>query len=150
MNYQVHLNHHTIDSLGIDLKVVRRWVASFLETKDGVARAFDIDEWQLEPLHKKVREMIANGYYPTRSGDVQFILKPHHIDGGSAGTTHGLWNSYDSHIPLLWLGWNIRPGKTHREVYMTDIASTLAAMLRIEAPGGSVGTVITELSQHVK
>lgn len=89
--------------------------------------------------------MLANGYYPSRSGDIQVVLKPGYIDGGSTGTTHGLWNPYDSHIPLVWYGWKIPVGKTHRETYMTDIAPTLAALLHIQEPNGNVGTVITEL-----
>ena len=64
---------------------------------------------------------------------------------GTTGTTHGLWNPYDAHIPLLWYGWGIKQGKTNREIYMTDIAPTLAALLRIQMPGGSIGTVITEV-----
>jgi phosphopentomutase len=61
------------------------------------------------------------------------------------GTTHGLWNPYDSHIPMLWYGWGIRKGKTNRETYMTDITPTLAAMLKIQMPNGSVGKVIEEV-----
>jgi hypothetical protein len=48
---------------------------------------------------------------------------------------------------LVWYGWNIKPGKTNREVYMTDIAPTLAAMLRIQMPGGSIGHAIEEVSK---
>jgi hypothetical protein len=33
----------------------------------------------------------------------------------------------------------------NREVYMTDIAATLAALLHIQAPNGSVGKVIEEV-----
>jgi predicted AlkP superfamily pyrophosphatase or phosphodiesterase len=147
-NYQVHLDHRLADSLKIDIKAVRKWIAAFLETKEAVARAFDIDEVMTEPMPKKVREMIANGHYPTRAGDVQFIIKPHWIDGGSAGTTHGLWNTYDAHIPLLWYGWGVKQGKLNREVYMSDIAPTLAAMLKIQMPGGSVGDVIVEVMKN--
>jgi phosphopentomutase len=95
-------------------------------------------------MPQKAREMIANGYFPSRSGDVQYILKPHWIDGRGTGTTHGLWYPYDSHIPLLFYGWGIRQGRLNRETYMTDIAPTIAALLRIQMPGGSVGHVITE------
>jgi hypothetical protein len=52
---------------------------------------------------------------------------------------------YDSHIPLLWMGWGIKHGETHREVYMTDIATTLAALLKIQMPNGNVGKVISEV-----
>jgi predicted AlkP superfamily pyrophosphatase or phosphodiesterase len=143
-NYQVHLDHRLMDSLKIDVKAVKDWIAGFLETKESIARAFDVNEVMLEPMPKIAREMIANGYFPTRSGDVQFILKPHWIDGRGTGTTHGTWYPYDTHIPLLFYGWGIRQGRLNRETYMTDIAPTIAALLRIQMPGGSVGHVITE------
>jgi predicted AlkP superfamily pyrophosphatase or phosphodiesterase len=144
-NYQIHLDHKLMDSLKIDAKAVKKWIARFLETKETISRAFDIDDVMLEPMPDKIREMIASGYYPTRSGDVQYILKPHWIDGGVAGTTHGLWNPYDSHIPLLFYGWGIRQGKLNRETYMTDVAPTLAALLHIQMPGGCIGHVIPEV-----
>jgi hypothetical protein len=43
------------------------------------------------------------------------------------------------------MGWNVKPGKLYRETYMTDIAPTVAAMLRIQMPNGSIGKVIAEL-----
>lgn len=144
-NYQIHLDHRLMDSLKINVKAVKDWIVAYLEKKEPIARAFDLDQVMLEPMPQKAREMFANGYFPTRSGDVLFMLKPHWIDGGTRGTTHGLWYPYDSHIPLLWYGWGIKQGKSHREVYMTDIAPTLAALLNIQMPGGSVGQVITEV-----
>ena len=90
--------------------------------------------------------MIENGYYPPRCGDIQIIFKSNYMENYSpTGTTHGMWNPYDSHIPLLWYGWGIKPGKTNRETYMTDIAPTLAALLRIQMPSGTIGTVINEV-----
>ena len=133
-NYQIHLDHRLMDSLKIDAKAVKDWIAKFLETKETIARAFDVSEVMLEPMPQKAREMIANGYFPSRSGDVQYILKPHWIDGRGTGTTHGLWYPYDSHIPLLFYGWGIKQGRLNRETYMTDIAPTIAAMLRIQMP----------------
>ena len=82
-----------------------------------------------------------------RSGDMQFVVKPSYLDGAVTGTTHGLWNPYDSHIPLLWYGWGINKGKTNRETYMTDIAPTIAALLHIQMPSGCVGKVITEVAK---
>ncbi|HEY0678361.1 MAG TPA: alkaline phosphatase family protein, partial [Chitinophagaceae bacterium] len=145
LNYQIHLNHSLVDSLKIDIKVLKEWIVAFLEKKESISRAFDITKVMLEPMPEKVREMIANGYYPSRSGDIAFLPKPHWIDGGTAGTSHALWNPYDSHIPLLWYGWGIRPGRSNREVYMTDIAPTVAALLRIQQPGGCIGKVIEEV-----
>jgi len=99
-------------------------------------------------LNAEIKKAVADGYYPPRSGDIQVILQPQYIGGqGRGGTTHGVWNPYDSHIPLLWYGWNIHPGKTNKEFYMTDIAPTIAAMLHIQMPSGSVGHVIEEASK---
>ena len=89
--------------------------------------------------------MMANGYLPARSGDIQIVLKPGYVSGNGNGTSHGLWNPYDSHIPLLWYGWGICKGKTNRETYMTDIAATTAALLHIQMPSGCIGKVIEEV-----
>jgi hypothetical protein len=91
--------------------------------------------------------MLTNGYNQKLSGDIQFIFKPQWFESWRTGTTHGLWNPYDAHIPLLWFGWNVKPGKTNREVYMTDIAATVAALLHIQMPNGSVGKVIEEVGR---
>ncbi len=44
------------------------------------------------------------------------------------------------------MGWGVKPGKTNRTTHMTDIAPTVAAMLRIQMPNGNVGHPITEVS----
>ncbi len=75
----------------------------------------------------------------------RLFLKPGYMSGSGVGTTHGSWNPYDAHIPLLWYGWKIKPGKTNREVYMTDIAPTISSMLHIQMPSGCVGKVIEEV-----
>jgi predicted AlkP superfamily pyrophosphatase or phosphodiesterase len=145
-NYQVVLNNKLISEAKLNREEIIQWIIGFLSKRNGVARVFEIDEMMETPLPAKVKEMLANGYYPPRGGDIQILLQPNWIEGfANGGTTHGLWNPYDSHIPLLWYGWGIKTGKTNRETYMTDITPTLAALLRIQMPNGSIGKVITEV-----
>ena len=144
-NYQVHLNHPLIDSLKADEAAIKKFIIKYLQKQEGIAQVFEISKLHETPLNKKVKERLANSYFPQRSGDIQFILHSHWIDGTGSGTTHGLWNPYDAQIPLLWYGWNIKPGKTNREVYMSDIAPTIAALLHIQMPSGCVGNVIEEV-----
>jgi predicted AlkP superfamily pyrophosphatase or phosphodiesterase len=145
-NYQLHLNHPALDSAKISKKDVTRWIVDKLAMDSGIARVFAIEDLYNVPLPSNIRSMLNNGYYPPRSGDIQIILKPGYIDAFSGtGTTHGLWNPYDSHIPLLWYGWGIKPGKTNKEVSMTDIAPTIAALLHIQMPSGCVGKPIEEV-----
>lgn len=146
-NYQVHFNDKLVDSLQIDKMKLKQVVIDYLVKLPEVTRAFDISQLASTTLPARQKEMLANGWYPNRGGDVQYILKPGYIDGGATGTTHGLWNPYDSHIPLLWYGWNVKKGSTNREVYMTDIAATLAAMLHIQVPSGCIGKVIEEIAR---
>ncbi len=147
-NYQVVLNHIAIDSIHMDNDKVIKSVINYLSTQPYVTRAFDLHELPETTLPEKLKQMVANGYYASRCGDIQFILKPGYIDGGKTGTTHGLWNPYDAHIPLLWYGWNIKPGSSTEEVYMTDIASTLAALLHIQMPNGCIGKPIPAILNH--
>lgn len=145
-NYQLHLNHPKLDSAKTNKKELIQWIVDRLSTEPGISRVFGLDDLNNVPLPPMVRKMLNNGYNPQRNGDIQVILLPHYIDAYSAtGTTHGLWNPYDSHIPLLWYGWGIKQGKTNKETYMTDIAPTLAAMLHIQMPSGCVGQVIEDV-----
>ncbi len=145
-NYQLHLDHVQLDSARINPNEILNWLQAELMKEPGIDRAFLLKDLNTVPLPAPVRKMLNNGYHPNRSGDLQIILKAGYIDAyGNTGTTHGLWNPYDTHIPLLWYGWGIKKGITHREVYMTDIAPTLAALLRIQMPSGNIGTVITEV-----
>lgn len=145
-NYQLHLNHTSLDSAKINEREVIDWIVKRLSTEIGIARVFAVEDLYQVPLASNIRSMLNNGYYPRRNGEIQIILQPNYIDAfANTGTTHGLWNPYDSHIPLLWYGWGIKPGKTNKETSMTDIAPTIAAMLRIQMPNGCVGHVITEV-----
>ena len=145
-NYQVYLNLLLIESSSLNITDIKNWVINYLEKQPGIERVLDMDDFYKVPLNTKMREMLSNGYNPARSGQIQMILQPQWIEGlGKVGTTHGLWNPYDSHIPLLWYGWGIKAGKTNRESYMTDIAPTLAALLHIQMPSGTVGKVIPEI-----
>jgi predicted AlkP superfamily pyrophosphatase or phosphodiesterase len=144
-NYQVYLNSNELEKQGKDLAAVKKAVIKALQAKPFIISVFETDKLAATTLAEPLKTMLANGYNPKRSGDIQFTLKPGYFDGGNKGTTHGLWNPYDAHIPCVFFGWGVKPGKTYRETYMTDIAPTIAAMLQIQMPNGSVGKVITEV-----
>lgn len=150
MNNQIIYNHQNGEFKKLDFTTVKASTITYLRSLEGFADAVDLARLSESTLPALQKEMITNGYNAQRSGDVYFILKPHWFDGGSTGTTHGSWGPYDSHIPLVFMGWNVKPGKTNQTYHMTDIAATLAAMLHIQMPSGSVGRAITELThQHM-
>lgn len=147
INYQLYIDYAVLQEGKIGLDDFKSWAVAELKHHPAIMSAFDLHELPETPIPAKIKNMLENGYNQKLSGDIQFVFNPGWFDGWDKGTTHGSWNPYDSHIPLLWYGWKIKPGKTNRETYMTDIAPTVAAMLRIQMPNGCVGHVIEEITK---
>ncbi len=147
VNYQIHLNHPLIDSANADEKTITNFIVKYVQQNDEVSQVFALKDIVSTPLNAKLKDMLTNGYYPTRSGDIQIVLKSGYIEAygnGKACTTHGIWAPYDSHIPCVFYGWCIKQGHTNRETYMTDIAATITALLHIQMPSGCMGKVAEE------
>ena len=89
---------------------------------------------------------VLNGFYPSRSGDIFVILEPYWLfGGGTGGTTHGTTLDYDTHVPVIFLGVGIKPGKYYGAITVNDIAPTLAALLGVEQPSGTAGRILSEI-----
>ena len=133
----------------MNLEKVKSVIIDFLKEEEGVAYVLDMEKAVTAPIPALIRERVINGYNRERSGIIQIIVKPGwygvYAEGRPQGTTHGTWHPYDAHIPLIFMGWGVRPGVTHRSVNMTDIAPTVAALLRIQMPNGCIGTAIEEI-----
>ncbi|MBQ8463996.1 MAG: alkaline phosphatase family protein [Prevotella sp.] len=151
LDYRVFLNHQSIAEQGLSLQQVKEAVVECLKAMPEVVTAVDFEQARLSALPPLQLERVLMGYYPGRSGDVIAILKPHYYawwdDNSPTHTTHGSWNPYDAHIPLLFFGWQVEHGATSREVHITDIAPTVCQMLRIQQPSACSGEPITEVAR---
>ena len=145
-NNQVNFNNLLIAKNKLDKNELITQSVNFLKDQTGIANVVDMNNIQASSVPDAIKSRIQNGYHKDRSGSIQIILKPGWFYGYAAtGTTHGSWNPYDTHIPLVWMGWGIKQGKSFAAFNMTDIAPTIAALLHIQAPNGSIGKVITEV-----
>lgn len=95
-------------------------------------------------LQDAVSQSVSNGFNVQRSGDVIALLEPY-WSFATKGTTHGSVYSYDTHVPVIFMGADIRPGRYDKTIAPNDIAPTLATLLDIETPSGSAGRVLTEM-----
>jgi len=145
-NNQIIFDHDKTDKGDVSFDVIKSASVEFLKRLDGFQNAVDIAKISQSTLQEIQKKMITNGYNARRSGDIYYVLQPNWFNGSSTGTTHGNWNPYDSHIPLVFMGWGIKSGATNKTHYMTDIAPTLAALLHIQMPNGNVGEPITEIT----
>jgi predicted AlkP superfamily pyrophosphatase or phosphodiesterase len=147
INYHLGFDLKKISENNLDFEAVKKATVSFLQKQPGIQFAVDIDNIGNAPIPEPIKTMIINGYNTKRCGPVMIIPDPGWFGGqeGGTGTTHGNWNPYDTHIPLVFMGWNIKHGATNRNIRMSDISPTLAALLHIQMPNGSVGEVIREV-----
>jgi hypothetical protein len=95
-------------------------------------------------LPDPVARRVMNGYYARRGADVEVLLEPYWIFP-QTGATHGAPFGYDTHVPVIFMGPGIRAGRYDGAIAVNDIAPTLATMLDVETPSGSVGRVLTEM-----
>lgn len=144
-NYEVNLNYAAINNAKADAEKIKDLSIAYLRKQPGVLYVVDMQKVQSASIPADLRERIINGYNAERSGAIQVILKPGYFAGhGKTGTSHGVSSPYDTHIPLLFMGWGIKQGSLNRDTHMTDISATLAALLHIQMPSGCVGKVIPE------
>jgi predicted AlkP superfamily pyrophosphatase or phosphodiesterase len=145
-NYQVNLNNPVIADKKLNEQAIKDDCIQFLQKQTGVAYVVDMQNARTANIPESLRTRIVNSYNAAHSGAIQIILQPAWFDGhGITGTTHGAWNPYDTHIPLVFMGWGIQHGHTNLPVNMTDIAPTIAALLHIQAPNGNIGTPIVQV-----
>jgi predicted AlkP superfamily pyrophosphatase or phosphodiesterase len=145
-NYQVNFNNVLIEKEKLDIEELKAKAIQFLNKQEGIAFAIDMDKTSIASIPDVIKSKVINGFNKDRSGAIQILLNPGLFQGYSkTGTTHGTWNPYDTHIPLVFMGWGIKHGSLNRLTSMADIASTLAALLHIQEPNGNIGLPIEEV-----
>jgi predicted AlkP superfamily pyrophosphatase or phosphodiesterase len=98
------------------------------------------------PAADPIGTLMQRGYYRGRTADLLIVQKPYWL-ASQSGTSHGTPFSYDTHVPVIFLGRGIRPGRYDENVRTADIAPTLAALLGVNTPSGSVGRVLPVLEK---
>ena len=148
-SYRIFLNKKYISEQGLDEVNVRKTIVDFLRTAPHVQFVSEFEKLQDAGMPDLLRYRALMGYHPRRSGDIIVIPEAGWYEFGKSsspvGTTHGEWNPYDAHIPLLFFGWKVEHGSTSREVHITDIAPTITQMLHIQQPNACVGEAIPEV-----
>jgi predicted AlkP superfamily pyrophosphatase or phosphodiesterase len=95
-------------------------------------------------MEDEVGRRVANGFYERRGADVYVLLESYWMFSAH-GTTHGSTFNYDAHVPVIFMGPGIKPGRFDERIAVNDIAPTLATLLGIETPSGSVGRALAEI-----
>jgi hypothetical protein len=94
--------------------------------------------------HDEISRAFSVGFFGQRSGDLFVLQEPYYLFEAT-GTSHGTPYDYDNHIPVIFLGPGIKPGKYSMRIAVNDIAPTLAEILNVEQPSGSIGRILSEI-----
>jgi predicted AlkP superfamily pyrophosphatase or phosphodiesterase len=113
-----------------------RAVVDAIESVPGVSEVYRAEELEDRPAtQSSLRKAEAASFLKSRSGDLLIVPKPYwpwdYSSPGKPrnyGTTHGTPYSYDQRVPVLLMGFGIRPGEYFASITPADIAPTLAAL----------------------
>ena len=142
-NSQLYLNANLMEEKKISYTQIYEIVRKTLLKRDDIADVIDLHNLANSTLPDYQLSYVKNGFNPRRSGDIMVVLNPSWFAGRKQGTTHGSLYRYDTHVPLLFYGWKIKSGETTLRTNISDISPTVADLLNILEPNGSVGNVIS-------
>ena len=139
---QVYLDHKTIETKKLKLQDVQNSVAVFFQKIPEVMETLTATELSATSFNEGTKALMQRGFNIKRSGDVLVNYVPGYGGYHATGTSHGSPFAYDTHVPLIFYGWNISAGSTVTPIVIPDIAATLAMLLNIQFPNGCNGKPI--------
>ena len=144
----VYLDYDVLNNADLDVSDMRERLAAEIEAIEGIAQALTYDTMQekrvsLDPR----RNQMINNFMARRSGDITLIQDTSTMTGNYAAATHGSPYRYDTHVPMYFAGWNLKPKRVTRLASPEDVAVTLSSILAIGVPDKATGTILPEIAQ---
>jgi predicted AlkP superfamily pyrophosphatase or phosphodiesterase len=144
MNDQIYIDPKIVAAAKADQEEVEKVVGEAALKTAGIVNYFTRTQIVKGDMpNTALARRVTNGFNRMRSGDVWVITRPFSFfaEGGLA-TTHGSPYNYDTHVPVIFFGKGVSKGRYAIECSPSDIAPTLASLLRIEMPSNRYGRVL--------
>jgi predicted AlkP superfamily pyrophosphatase or phosphodiesterase len=146
----IYLNKQAISNSGQNVAEVEEALIKQLEKLEGVAYAVSSVAVAKNALQDdKVINAVENNYNQKRSGDIYLVFEPNvfisDMDGLTVASTHGSPWRYDTFVPVIFAGMNLKANSIDRPVTPYDIATTLSAFVGVKPPSGSIGEPLIEV-----
>jgi hypothetical protein len=146
LDYRLFLDKEGIRQQGLDYQRVKEVIVEYLQQSPNLSFVVDAEKIATSAIPPVIRDRMLLGYNYHRGGEIYVVPEPGYYEYGSwsspVGTTHGEWNPYDAHIPLLFYGWHVPHGSHPKEVHITDIAPTVCSLLHIQQTNACIGDVL--------
>jgi hypothetical protein len=141
--YWLYLNQKLIAQRGLKAAELETTLARGLKDYPGILTAYTRSQLAgAGPLADPIGQALRRSFHPDRSGDVVVVLKRYYVPGEDlAGTTHGSPHSYDTHVPFLVYGPQVRSGRRAEAITPQAIPGVLATALGVAPPAGTEAPV---------
>ncbi|MFN6039349.1 MAG: alkaline phosphatase PafA [Bacteroidota bacterium] len=145
-NQQIFLNEKVIRDKKLNKNDINEKISSWLLMQPGISEVYSSSEIKNSNSNVgSMKYLLQRGYHQRLSGDILVNYLPAWMEYESKGTTHGAPYSYDTHVPLIFYGAQIKKGESMKRVEITDIAPTVSQLLNVEYPNGCIGNPIEEV-----
>lgn len=144
-NFNFFLDKEKLKIKNLDYDKVLKEFKEFFMQQPFVRNVYTPTEIAFSSFTDTFLQMISRGYDPFQNGDLVILDKPGFIQYYDTGTSHGTPYAYDTHVPCIFYGWNIKKGECFDKKVITQIAPTLAQILKITFPNGTDAQVMSEV-----
>jgi len=116
-----------------------------------VEQAYTFDEIARGEQPDSFAVLFRNSHSETRIAEVEgrervyVRFPPQYLKWATNIATHGSAYYYDRHVPLIFLGAGVQPGRSAEPVATVDAAPTLARLAGVPAPGDLDGRVLEQV-----
>lgn len=139
---QLYLDHELIEKNKIDINEIRDVASTFINQFEGVQLAMPAYQLEQGSSANGLLSPLYSSYFKNRSGDFLYLLK----EGWQPSYKFKKVNYTDqSHIPLIFYGYKVKPQKIKAKYNAVDLVPTLSDILNIPAPDRCQGKIITEV-----
>jgi len=143
----IYLDRSLMEKYKVSEADVDRTAAEAVRRLPHIFRVYTAEELaQGRVTNDAVGRTVTDSYYAPRSANLTIVADPYYLFD-TAGTSHGSPFDYDTHVPVIFMGAGIKPGRYDQKIALNDIAPTLAVIAGVPQPSGSSGRVLRELWQ---
>jgi predicted AlkP superfamily pyrophosphatase or phosphodiesterase len=142
-----YLNEESVRRNKLDWKDVEKTAIDAIYSTGLVEKVYTHDDLRsLAPSSDPNLRLFQNAFYPPRSPHLNVMLKPEiYMNASVGGTSHGSVYEYDRHVPIVFMGRMIKPGRYANESGPEDIAPTIANLLGLAFPHEHDSRVLLEM-----
>ena len=132
----VYLNEDAVRRHNLNWKEVEATAIEALLSTGFVERVYTHDDLKgTARTTDPYLELFRNAFYQPRSPHLSVLLKPGiYVNSAVGGTGHGSAYDVDRHVPVVFMGRDIKPGRYGQDSAPEDIAPTLAYVLGLQFP----------------